>query len=157
MDSMNTQITHNIATTKQKKNQQNKKDNKTVCISYVIHCTHDSLTPYLLRWHIGFPLCVTSKSIVWSMFYLCGFSDIRNILFLKDCIVYDETRVYFQGPKTLQWHHNRHDGISNHQPHDCLLNQLFKAQIKENIKAPRHWPLWGEFTSERWISHTKCQ
>ena len=24
---------------------------------------------------------------------------------------------------------------------------FFKAQIKENIKAPRHWPLWGEFTS----------
>ena len=23
--------------------------------------------------------------------------------------------------------------------------------IKENIKAPRHWPLCGEFTSDRWI------
>ena len=27
------------------------------------------------------------------------------------------------------------------------LDRLFKAQIKENI-APRHWPLWGEFTGE---------
>ena len=26
-----------------------------------------------------------------------------------------------------------------------------KAQIKENIKAPRHWPLWGEFTGDWWI------
>ena len=25
---------------------------------------------------------------------------------------------------------------------------LFKARIKENIKAPRHWPLWGEFTGD---------
>ena len=25
------------------------------------------------------------------------------------------------------------------------------AQIKENIKAPRHWPLLGEFTGDRWI------
>ena len=40
------------------------------------------------------------------------------------------------------------NGISNHQPHDCLLNRLFKAQIKENIKASRHWPLCGDFTGE---------
>ena len=26
-----------------------------------------------------------------------------------------------------------------------------QAQIKENIKAPRHWPLCGEFTGDRWI------
>ena len=29
--------------------------------------------------------------------------------------------------------------------------------IKENIKAPRHWPLWGEFTGGRWILRTKGQ
>ena len=34
---------------------------------------------------------------------------------------------------------------------------LFKAQIKENIKAPRHWPLWGKFTGDRWIPRTKGQ
>ena len=28
---------------------------------------------------------------------------------------------------------------------------FIQAQIKENIKAPRHWPLCGEFTSDRWI------
>ena len=39
-----------------------------------------------------------------------------------------------QTPKTLQWRHNERDGISNHQPHDCLLNCLFKR--RENIKAP---------------------
>ena len=31
------------------------------------------------------------------------------------------------------------------------------AQIKENIKAPRYWPLWGEFTGDRWIPRTKGQ
>ena len=25
------------------------------------------------------------------------------------------------------------------------------SHIKENIKAPRHWPLWGKFTGDRWI------
>ena len=46
----------------------------------------------------------------------------------------------------LQWHYNKRNGISNHQPHDGLLNRLFKVQIKENIKALRQWPLCGEFT-----------
>ena len=32
-----------------------------------------------------------------------------------------------------------------------------QTQIKESIKAPRHWPLWGEFTGDRWIPHTKGQ
>ena len=39
-----------------------------------------------------------------------------------------------------------------------LLTQPFiQAQTKENIKAPRHWPLWGEFTGDRWIHRTKGQ
>ena len=58
---------------------------------------------------------------------------------------------------SLQWRHSERDGVSHHQPHDCLLNRLFKAQIIENIKAPRHWPLCGEFTGDRWIPRTKGQ
>ena len=34
----------------------------------------------------------------------------------------------------LQWRHNERDSVSNHQPRDCLLNRLFKAQIKETSK-----------------------
>ena len=55
---------------------------------------------------------------------------------------------------TWQWRHNGCDGVSNHQPHDCLLNRFIQAQMKENTKAPRHWPLCGEFTSHRWIPRT---
>ena len=35
---------------------------------------------------------------------------------------------------SLQWHHNGHDGISNHQPHHCLLNRLFGHRSKETSK-----------------------
>ena len=52
------------------------------------------------------------------------------------------------GKRSITWRHNGRDGVSNHQPHDSLLNRLFKAQIKENIKSPRHWPLSGELTGE---------
>ena len=38
--------------------------------------------------------------------------------------------------KTLQWRHNGEDSVSNHQPHDCLLNRLFRR--KDDVKAPRH-------------------
>ena len=31
-----------------------------------------------------------------------------------------------------------------------------QAQIKENIKAPRHWSLGGEFTGDSWIPRTKA-
>ena len=60
-------------------------------------------------------------------------------------------------PPALLRRHNGRGCVSNHQPHDCLLNRLFKAHIKENIKAPRHWPLWGKFTGDRWIPRTKDQ
>ena len=64
---------------------------------------------------------------------------------------------FVQTDYPLQWRHNESDGVSNHQPRDCLLNRLFKAQIKENIKAPRHWPLCGEVIDDRWIPRTKGQ
>ena len=28
---------------------------------------------------------------------------------------------------TLQWHHNGHDCVSNHQPHRCLLNLFYSG------------------------------
>ena len=37
-----------------------------------------------------------------------------------------------------------------------LFTQPFiQARIKEGIKAPRHWPLCGEFTGDRWIRRQK--
>ena len=34
----------------------------------------------------------------------------------------------------LQWRHNERDGVSNHQPHDCLLNRLFRRRSKKISK-----------------------
>ena len=35
---------------------------------------------------------------------------------------------------SLQWHHNGHDGVSNHQSHHCLLNRLFGRRSKKTSK-----------------------
>ena len=41
-------------------------------------------------------------------------------------------------------------------PASRVFTQSFiQAQIKENIKAPRHWPLSGKLTRDRWIPRTK--
>ena len=38
-----------------------------------------------------------------------------------------------------------------------FTQRFVRAQIKENVKAPRHWPFLGESTSDRWIPRTKGQ
>ena len=35
---------------------------------------------------------------------------------------------------SLQWRHNGRDVVSNHQPHDCLLNRLFRRRSKKTPK-----------------------
>ena len=35
---------------------------------------------------------------------------------------------------SLQWRHNERNGVSNHQPHDCLLNRLFSRRSKKTPK-----------------------
>ena len=34
---------------------------------------------------------------------------------------------------------------------------VYSGADQENIRALRCWPLWGEFTGDRWIPHTKGQ
>ena len=57
--------------------------------------------------------------------------------------------------KSLQWRHNDRDGVPNHQLHNCLLNRLFKAQIKETSKirvtslCAENSPVTGEFPAQR--------
>ena len=63
----------------------------------------------------------------------------------------------FKASNALQWRHNKCDGVSNRKPHDYLLSRLFRRRSKENIQAPRHWPLWGEFTGDCWTLRTKGQ
>ena len=35
---------------------------------------------------------------------------------------------------TLLWRHNGRDGVSNHQPHECLLNRLSRRRSKKASK-----------------------
>ena len=53
------------------------------------------------------------------------------------------------------WRHNGRDGVSNHQPHDCLLNRLFRLRSRKTpklritgfcarnspVNSPHKWPV----------------
>ena len=72
----------------------------------------------------------------------------------------------------LQWRHNGRDGVSNHQPHDCLLNRLFRCRSKKTSKlrvtglCAGNSPVTGEFPAQSasyaddvpiwWRHHASC-
>ena len=55
----------------------------------------------------------------------------------------------------LQWRHNGHDGVSNHQPHDCLLDGLLRRRSRKTSKlrvtglCAGNSPVTGEFPAQR--------
>ena len=62
-----------------------------------------------------------------------------DVLLLKDCMI---------PPVSLRWCHNGRDGVSNHQPHDCLLNRLFRRRSTKTSKLS---------VTDRWIPRTNGQ
>ena len=44
------------------------------------------------------------------------------------------SRILKSSPNTLRWRHYRRDSASIHQPHDCLLNRLFRRRSKKISK-----------------------
>ena len=55
---------------------------------------------------------------------------------------------------SVQWRHNGRDGISNHQPHDCLHNRLFRRRSRKTSKlrvlglCAGNSPVTGEFPAQ---------
>ena len=71
---------------------------------------------------------------------------IKNYSFVRNMIPVIAT--------TLQWRHDGHDSASNHQPHDCLLNRLFRRRSKKTSKlrvtglCAGNSPATGEFSAQ---------
>ena len=79
-------------------------------------------------------ITTTKQSTTKPYAYFLGYTVRRHCASM--CHIY--------GAITLRWRHK--------SPASRLFAQPFiQAKMKENIKAPRHWPLWGEFTVVRWI------
>ena len=58
--------------------------------------------------------------------------------------------------ESLQWRHNRRDGVSNLQPHHYLLNCLFRNRSQKTSKlrvtglCAENSPVTGEFPLHKW-------
>ena len=56
---------------------------------------------------------------------------------------------------SLLWRHNERDSVSNHQPHDCLLNRSFRCRSNETSKpcvtslCAGISPVTGEFPPQK--------
>ena len=64
-------------------------------------------------------------------------SQLMAVDSLMSCLYWNQhcqQRYYKYDNFTLQWRHNVHDGVSNHQPYDCLLNRLFRRTSKKISK-----------------------
>ena len=86
--------------------------------------------------------------------YICSRRNDKNMCaWLMVCHVY--CQFYGHQTTSLKWRHNDRDGVSNHQPHDCLLNRLFRRKSKKTSKlrvtglCEGNSPMTGEFPTQR--------
>ena len=59
-----------------------------------------------------------------------GTLSVKSLQWFEDLVSADFIYMYL----TLQWRYNGCDGVSNHQPHNCLLNRIFKRRSKKTSK-----------------------
>ena len=76
------------------------------------------------------------------------------ILHKQQCSLRGETMQHRRISSALQWPHNGHDGVSNHQPHHYLLNRVFRRRSKKTSKlrvtglCAGNSPMTGEFPAQ---------
>ena len=122
----------------------NTKHNKTICISYTV-C-------YL------YTLCNTHsyqtkpRDFKFKNIHLYELTS-SNIITI---IMYKLTDVWrWSARRSRHYCDDMMAAMASQITSLTIIPQPFiQAQIKENIKAPCHWPLCGEFTVDRWIPRT---
>ena len=80
---------------------------------------------YIYDWHISHTVISIVPILRFVSFVYCIVIIIGVIL------------PYYHWSKTersLHWRHNDHNSVSNHQPHGCLLNRLFRHRSKKTSK-----------------------
>ena len=87
----------------------------------------------------------------------CSYLSLPEIPASGATVLTCDARLYLRPDITatsLQWRHNARPGVSNHQPHDCLLNHLFRRRSKKTSKlrvtglCAGNSPVTGEFPAQ---------
>ena len=72
----------------------------------------------------------------------------------QDSLPHKVEPVRLENVFILQWRHYKHDGVSNHQPHDYLLKRWFRCRSKKTSKlrvtglCEGNSPVIGEFPAQ---------
>ena len=120
----------------------------------VLVCRRFGLSPF---WFVAVSVCrrfgcprfglstfwlVTSVGTGSGQYCCCNLLSLEFLYACKDCT-------------SFQWRHNECDGVSNHRPHDCLLNRLFRRRSKKTSKlrvtglCVGNSSVTGEFPAQR--------
>ena len=78
------------------------------------------------------PVCLFSCFYTLPKFHL---SFIDLYIMVSSHIIIQNRNIQMSGiGNSLRWRHNGRNSVSNHQPHDCLLNRLFRRRSKKTSK-----------------------
>ena len=86
-------------------------------------------------------ISIRVTSLTMGQSYSChSASEMAPIL--ANCLYTDTTkhdkgqtlRIFGMYKSALLWRHNGRGSVSNHQPHDCILNRLFRRRSKKTPK-----------------------
>ena len=88
-----------------------------------------------------------SKKEVLKGLRFHGWNIVKHV-FTKEHAIHLKHKAHTE---SSQWRHNGRDGVSNHQPRDCLLNLLYRHGSKNTLKlrvtglCAGNLPVTGEF------------
>ena len=73
--------------------------------------------------------------IAWNLMFCASHMTLRDLTCGHKITPHGNSKSKSQVEQgTLRWLHNGHDGVSNHQPHHCLLYCLFGCRSKKTLK-----------------------
>ena len=114
--------------------------------------------------------CITRLAITGA--HMLQFSSFWNGTFPSSILSQYQPGRGRHTNEIFQWRHNGRDGVSNHQPYDCLLNRLFRHRWNKTSKlrvtglCEGNSPVTGEFPAQMasnaenvsiwWRHHYQC-
>ena len=116
--------------------QTNAWDNVLVCLHEKIN---NDCVLHIMKWQrIYYPYEEKVYDYIYlqsNMIHVVRYELTRNMYRMNTFIVtVSATLHHYLTPWSLQWRHNGRDSVPNHQPHDCLLNRLFRRRSKKTSK-----------------------
>ena len=110
---------------------------KLICYIFLISQEQNSPRQELHFWFNNgntlSPVCVNIYMSMFSSELLVSLHAFQLVEPTTSCL--DCSDNHFIQTTTLLWRHNGRDGVSNHQPHNCLLNRLFGRRSKITSKS----------------------